>query len=125
MDGKPDRMGQWSAMGDKHSRAAYAPKEGLARAMIEAKDVHTGIIASILDIPGFDFVNFEWQGSAIAPLGIFGPGVKSIKIRPHIVGASLVSRDWVYRVLISGKVEKRAIYTWLSGFYHLAHYRSK
>jgi hypothetical protein len=103
-DGKPDRFGAWSRAGDQSTMAAYAPKEYLSKALVEGKNIRTGKTRVFFEIPGEDYINFEWIGAIRAnPFSVKGEQTYS----PEIIGCIIHSREMVYSVSIAGAMKRR------------------
>ena len=79
--------------------AAFRNAEGLIRASIEAEDVVTNEIHTVVECDGPDYCNFQWIAAAF---GLSGGYVK-------VIGISLISRDERCSVFVDGstKIEKR------------------
>ena len=80
--------------------ASFQPKDGLVRAAIEAKDVSTREVKTIVECDGWDFVNFQWDAEFRTQMGaVNGMGVHTL------VGLKMVTRDyWISVNQFTGKV---------------------
>jgi hypothetical protein len=104
-DHKPDKHGLWLDSGGPETMAAFTSKENLAVAMIEGRDLVTRTNKVMWEVPGDDFVNFEFLGAVSVP----GLGVKgSVTLAPKILGARarLVTRDKISTVFVSGRTKQ-------------------
>ena len=60
-DNKPTVFGKWNHSGNHPSNQAWTQKrEGLSRVIIEAKDIVTNEIKTIVDCPGQDYRLLQW-----------------------------------------------------------------
>lgn len=104
---RPAKYGKWSSPGNSPELQAWNKnKEGVARACIEGKDVETGASCVLVDIPGQDFVNFQWIASASTP-GMFNGSIRPVH---QLLGLKIVARDTEISVMADGAVyeNKRA-----------------
>jgi hypothetical protein len=91
---KPTKYGGWDYLGDDPLLAAWRQsRDGLLMAILEAKSMD-GTILKVVECPGADFCNFQWEMEARL-------NAKSLAHR-H-VGLTLISRTHRYTVFINGK----------------------
>lgn len=106
-DGKPARYGMWSTPANKadfDSQAWTQNKGAIARAMVEGKDIRTKEVKVLLDCPGVDFVNFEWNAlAAFNPYSIGGACIP----RTTLAGLQIRSRYAITSVDETGFVEAK------------------
>lgn len=96
---KPAKYGGWDYLGDDPGLSAWRqPKEGLIMAILEAK-TGDGVILPLVECPGQDFCNFQWEMEARLYAGSIG--------HRH-VGLTLVSRSHRYTVFVNGKTNIEA-----------------
>lgn len=99
--GSASRFGMWSDPGNQLVHGAWKQTRiglSVARAIIEGKDFLSRQISVLADVPGQDFVMFEWNATAV--INPFGGSPKNHRIN----GLSIVARDRVVTVGIDGKV---------------------
>lgn len=93
---KPAKYGGWDYQGnDEHLSAWRQSRDGLLAAILEAK-TQDGIILRMVECPGSDFCNFQWEMEA-------GMGTGQMIYR-H-VGLTLVSRTHRYTIYCNGQIE--------------------
>lgn len=104
-DGKRSRWGMWDSSGPKEdvaTKAAYQPRENMSFASVEGKNVETGEIVTLLQVPGQDFMVFQWDAAAfINPFGVGRP----VTPPTRLTGLRLVSRNAEYVVRSTGVTE--------------------
>lgn len=106
-----DRAGMWSRPSENSeegfkSKAWAQPQQNLLWAVIEGQDAsRPGKVFRLAEVPGEDFMNFQWLAVAQVPLG----GAGGQNIRGAIQGMSLQSRYEKITVYIDGTVDKRAV----------------
>jgi hypothetical protein len=101
-DHKPDKYGIWLDSGGPETMAAYTDKTNLHCAMIEGKDLVTKKNKVLWEIPGHEFKEFQFLGAvSVNPLGFKG----TVKIKPQILGARLLTSGKMTTVFISGRVK--------------------
>lgn len=92
---KPSKIGGWLNDSQEPSMmAAYVNKEGLSRAAIEAKNLHTKEVITAVECDGWDFFNFQWVAVAVP--------VKSGPAPRHIIGMKLLTRTKATTFYIDG-----------------------
>lgn len=100
-DHKPRKFGMWSHPGDFDTEKAWCQsKENLLRACIEGKDFLTREIMVLAELPGPDFVNFQWIAK-----GVQRGDPRGEKVPWRILGLMLVSRDQKIKIYDTGMVE--------------------
>jgi len=93
---KPAKYGGWDYTGDdEHLSAWRQSREGLLAAILEAKTPE-GIILKMVDCPGSDFCNFQWEMEARMSGG---------HMAYRHVGLTLVSRTHRYTIYCNGQIE--------------------
>ena len=100
---KPSKTGQWSRPATrKEDLAAMVNKDALVRACIEAKNVKTREIITIVECEGHDFINFEW----INARHYFTADLGATMIAPfhRLIGLKLVTREMKANVFLDGTV---------------------
>ena len=100
----PTALGMWSQDGDIAGSGAwkFGMKEGIVRASIEGKHVVTRQTITLAECDGHDFVVFLWLAAAkINPFSIRGKGTTPPST---CLGLSLVSRELITEVLVTGVV---------------------
>lgn len=98
---KPDVFGVWSH--DSIS-ALNTDKTGASTAYIEVNDIRTRKKRKIYEVPFAKYERFEWVAAGSVDLMTVGSGDTPIQSR--IIGCKLVTEDFIYSVMISGKLEK-------------------
>lgn len=105
-DGRKSWRSQWDRTGPNQCDSAWAQtKTNLRCACIEAKDVQTRQVTTIVQCDGHEFVNFEWLAVIGVPLG-----AKQVTAEGKNVGAVLVTRNDRITVLSDGtaQIQKRS-----------------
>jgi len=79
--------------------AAFRNAEGLVRASIEAQDVATNEIHTVVECDGYDFCNFQWLSAVFGFSGGYD----------KIIGINMITRDELCQVFVDGttRIEKR------------------
>jgi len=103
-EGHPPKYGMWSQPGNTPATQAWAQnKEGLTWAVIEGKNVETAEIKRLYEVPGQDFMNFQWIAEArLNPLEINGKTTP----RTRIIGMKIVAREQTIEVYSNGNIRK-------------------
>jgi hypothetical protein len=90
---KPAKYGGWDYLGDDPGLSAWRqPREGMVMAILEAK-TSDGVILQLVECPGQDFCNFQWEMEARLNAG---------SLAHRHVGLTLVSRSYRYTVFVNG-----------------------
>lgn len=98
---RPSWRSQWGMTGPNQCDFAWSqPREGLVAACIEAKDVNTKQIVSLVECDGPDFCDFRWVAVTKVPLGTPRP----METRGVNVGLTLVMRRHSTTVLMDGRI---------------------
>ena len=93
---KPAKYGGWDYTGNDENLSAWRqPREGLVAAILEAKTPE-GIVLKMVDCPGVDFCNFQWEMEARMSSG---------HMAYRHVGLTLISRTHRYTIYCNGKIE--------------------
>lgn len=103
-NGKPSKWGMWDSPGPKGDLATKAwchNGESLLFASVEGKNRETGHIVTLLQVPGEDYVNFQWDAAAIVNPGFVG----TVTPIHRLVGLRLIARDSEYVVRATGETE--------------------
>lgn len=98
----------WSQPGDVEKSGAWRqsrPGLSLVRAMVEGKHVIRRTTEVLTECDGHDFVMFEWL--ALARLNPFGLRGKSGTPPTTLGGLSIVSREEITTVLLTGEVLRK------------------
>lgn len=96
---KPVKYGGWDYNGDDPNLSAWRQnREGLLMAILEAK-TPDGVVLSMVECPGADFCNFQWEMEA---------RMSNNHMTYRNVGLSLVSRTNKYTIYANGKIEVKA-----------------
>lgn len=99
---RPSRVGDWNDMDPKKSKmAAYAPKDGIIEAIIEAK-LPDGTIKTMGGCPGDEWEAFQVLSTASIP-GFFKGTINPIH---SFAGLVLYTDDQKAFFLVSGKAWK-------------------
>lgn len=97
---KPTWFSMWNDSGPNDcDKAAFQNKNGLIRASIEAKNVITREIITVVECNGIDFCNFQWLAIASTPAM-----AKFARVTSKNVGLALVTRDKKINVFVNGKI---------------------
>jgi hypothetical protein len=97
----PVKYGQWDRSATLMTdMACYNLKEGLIRASIEAKDILTREIKTIVEVDGQNFCNFQWIAITRSPAIHSG----TMNIRANNVGLRLIGRYTSFEVYKDGTV---------------------
>lgn len=92
--------GLWNSPGEHKGNKAWAvDKRGLRYAYIEIEDLKTRKESRVCEIPGADYVNFQWDALAKIPLAFKG---NAVKIRAGVTKLRLVGRYKEYAVDVCG-----------------------
>lgn len=92
---KPAKYGGWDFTGDDPLLSAWRQsKDGLLMAILEAKTA-SSVILKMVECPGADFCNFQWEMEA---------RMKGGKIAHRQIGLTLVSRTHRYTIYCNGKI---------------------
>ena len=105
-NGRAPKYGMWSNPGpteDLATKAWCVNKEGLARAIIEGKNIVTRECSVLYEVPGWDYCNFGWVAAAICPTFIKG----EIKPLTQLVGLCLTTRNHIITVFEDGSFQKK------------------
>jgi hypothetical protein len=101
---RPDYFGVWSM--DDPARPAWSHcYEGIARAMIQGKDLE-GKISVLAEVPGQDFQNFQWIAIAKASAQHIKRGWK---LPAQIVGLQIQHRAGQIQCYIDGSIARNDI----------------
>lgn len=93
---KPTKYGGWDYTGDDPLLSAWRQsKDGLLMAILEAKTPNS-VILKMVECPGADFCNFQWEMEA---------RMRGGQLAHRQVGLTLVSRTHRYTIFINGKVQ--------------------
>jgi len=97
----PMKAGQWDRSATLMSdMACYNMKEGLVRASIEAKDIQTREVKTIIEVDGHNFCNFQWIAITRSPAILHG----AMNIRGTNVGLRLIARESSFEVYKDGTI---------------------
>jgi hypothetical protein len=93
---KPTKYGGWDYNGDDPLLSAWRQsRDGLLFAILEAKTMD-GNILKMVECPGADFCNFQWEMEARLNAG---------SLSHRHVGLTLVTRSHRYTIFINGKTK--------------------
>lgn len=89
---KPDRFGVWDYAGEcPTTRASCQSTQGLARAIVEGKNILTRETVVLADISGQDFMLFQWikvdhfSGGGLTPSAQYMVGMKVVTRYGNII----------------------------------------
>lgn len=101
------KFGIWDNPGTTDHDKAWNKTKGIVRASIEAKEIATSKIGTIIECKGSAFRNFQWVAAARVPKAI---GLKgSITPPTQLVGIKLLTENDEYCVLGTGELKKRPL----------------
>lgn len=99
---------KWGPSKDPEHQAWNKNKEGLVRACIEGKDRASGVVVTLTECDGHDFVNFQWIAEATTGLSFKRKISGNLPTMHRLLGMALVTREWLYAVSPTGEVFKKA-----------------
>lgn len=101
---RPPKAGLWlQASNSNETKAWFQPKDGLTRVLIEAKNIRTREIKTLVECSGPEFMAFQWiAGAFLSPMG-----VKSGKPPTSIIGCKLLTTAHEYEVDVLGNVQTK------------------
>lgn len=99
-----DRASVFGMWNSPHISAWDKNREGVVRASIEAKDVATREVRTVVACDGHEFRNFQWLAVAAV-----GPFRGSVTPATHNIGLKLLTRDEEIAILVNGKGARRLL----------------
>lgn len=102
----PSRVGMWSQPGNIDQAGAWKQNGAglhICRAMVEGKHAQNRTTEVLAEVPGQDFVMFQWL--ALARVNAFGLS-GSVVPRTVLGGLQIVTREEIITVMINGLVKR-------------------